>query len=558
MRPDELGKIPMGVEKLFYELQDRIMSDVVRRIKKTGEITSTADYQLNKYELIGNSTEFIEAEIKRLTGMTDAEMWRVYDAVVDKDYTRNKALYEQVNARFIPPEDNVWLKALGHALVSQTAGELNNIPRSMGFSLDYGNGKKVFTPLAEYYQKYIDNACIDIASGAFDYNSVLKRVVKQMTSSGLQYVDYASGYRCRAPVAARRAVLSGVHQLSNKVNEKLANDLGTDDYEVTAHYGARVEHSYWQGGIYSHKELQSVCGLGSAAGLCGANCRHSYLPFVKGISTPSYTSEELEEMRRKDAEIHTFKGKGYNGYEASQKQRSYETTMRAQRARVKLLKDGKADPEEILVAQTKYTQSLREYQQFSKKMGLNTQMERVYIDGLGRIAPGVSSGRMIENKLQKMYNKGNFIENAKAYERDLRGLKNYRKKVPSADLYHYRLNKVLHNNKLIMPKAYVVPAEKRNTYILEDLAYKKDPAHIMKRMLERNITDDQVKEYVDKALFALSHYNDTRLAYYSAEGVTVLTKTKDYETIDWIVKTTWSKHDFDEITNRIIEEAKKV
>lgn len=388
MRPEELSNIPLEVEKLFYELQDRIMSDVVRRMQKTGGITSTADYQLNRYEVIGNSTEFIEAEIKRLTGMTDAQLWKVYDEVVEKDYTRNKKLYEQLNAQFIPPEENIWLKSLGNAVVVQTAGEITNITGSLGFSLDYGKGKKVFTPLSEYYQKYLDNACMDIASGAFDYNSVLRRVVKQMTSSGLQYVDYASGYRSKAPVAARRAVMTGVHQLSNQINEHVAKELDTDDYEVTAHYGARTEHSYWQGGIYSHKELQTVCGLGSVTGLCGANCRHSYYPFVKGISTPSYTQEELEAMRQKDEEVHTFKGKGYNAYEASQKQRHYETTMRAQRARVKHLKNGKAEQDDILAAQTRYLQTLHEYQQFSKAMKVPTQMERVYMDGLGRIAPG--------------------------------------------------------------------------------------------------------------------------------------------------------------------------
>ena len=48
MSPEQKGSLPLRVEKLFYELQDRIFSDIVRRIKKTGEITSTADYQINK------------------------------------------------------------------------------------------------------------------------------------------------------------------------------------------------------------------------------------------------------------------------------------------------------------------------------------------------------------------------------------------------------------------------------------------------------------------------------------------------------------------------------
>ena len=63
MQPKEMEHLPLQLEKMFLELQNRIMRDVVRRIKKTGGITSTADYQLNRIQIIGNSTEFIESEI---------------------------------------------------------------------------------------------------------------------------------------------------------------------------------------------------------------------------------------------------------------------------------------------------------------------------------------------------------------------------------------------------------------------------------------------------------------------------------------------------------------
>ena len=74
MQPKEMEHLPLQLEKMFLELQNRIMRDVVRRIKKTGGITSTADYQLNRIQIIGNSTEFIESEIKRLSGLTDPEL----------------------------------------------------------------------------------------------------------------------------------------------------------------------------------------------------------------------------------------------------------------------------------------------------------------------------------------------------------------------------------------------------------------------------------------------------------------------------------------------------
>lgn len=79
MQPKEMEHLPLQLEKMFLELQNRIMRDVVRRIKKTGGITSTEDYQLNRIQIIGNSTEFIESEIKRLSGLTDPELWEIYD-----------------------------------------------------------------------------------------------------------------------------------------------------------------------------------------------------------------------------------------------------------------------------------------------------------------------------------------------------------------------------------------------------------------------------------------------------------------------------------------------
>lgn len=388
MLPDDLARLPLELEKLFYELQDRIMADVVRRIRKTGEITSTADYQLVKMQMLGESTEYIESEIKRITGISDAEVWELYDQVVEKDYTRKKELYEQINSNFVPYEENDTLQQWTNAVVQQTQGDIKNITRSLGFSVDMGGGKVVFTPLSEYYQKYLDRASLDVITGSFDYNTVLRRVVKEMTASGLQTVDYASGYHSRAPVAARRALLTGVQQLSAKMNEKIAKDLNTEYYEVTAHAGARPTHAVWQGRVYHYRDLGIVCGLGDVTGLCGANCRHSYYAFIPGVSVRTYTDEYLEDLQRKDAEIRTYHGRQYNGYTATQRQRQLETTMRAQRANIKQLKEGRADADTIRAAQSRYLNTLHEYQGFSKAMGLNEQMERVYMDGLGRMAGG--------------------------------------------------------------------------------------------------------------------------------------------------------------------------
>lgn len=385
MTPEQKGSLPLRVEKLFYELQDRIFTDIIRRIQKTGEITSTADYQINKLLVLGNSTEFIEREIKRLTGKTDPEIWELYDKVSNWEYVRYEDAYQQINGTFIPLEENEDVQQWAQAVIAQTNDEIENITRSLGMTVDMGNGKRAFTPLAQYYQKYLDRACLDIVTGSFDYNTVLRRVVKELTASGLKTIDYASGYSCRATVAARRAILTGVSQLSARINEKIAKDLGTDTYEVTWHAGHRPSH-WWGGNVYTKQELQDICHLGDVDGLCGANCRHSYLAFIPGYSVRTYTDDQLRELEAKEQQTKVYNGKEYTPYQASQAQRQMETKMRAQREKIQLLKEGGADPDDVMLAKAKYQGMLDQYAVFSKKMGIPQQRERIYYDLRGRVA----------------------------------------------------------------------------------------------------------------------------------------------------------------------------
>lgn len=426
MTPDELEEIPAAIERLFYDQQARVMEDVVRRIHKTGRITSTADYQIGKMAQQGKSTEWIESEIKRLGNLTDAEVRSLYDKVIQADYVRKRGLYEQVNANYTPYEDNKVMQKWVHALIDQTQGELKNISRSMGFSVPTGNGKTAFTPLADYYQRYIDRACMDIMTGAFDYNTVLRRVAKEMADSGLEYVSYASGHVDRATVAARRAVMTGVNQLSGQINMRLADELRTNYFEVSWHSGARPEH-WWGGQVFSKEDLVDVCGYGEVTGLLGANCRHSFMPFVPGVSTRTYTDEQLAEMNAKERETKTYNGKEYNAYSATQRQRELERRMQKQRANIVNLKKGEGSKEDIAAAQAKYLKTLYQYRDFSKQMGLSPQMERVYVDRLGRVV----NGRREKDKSmteEKYSFSSNFVN-----KRDR--LHRYAKKVPPLSEY---------------------------------------------------------------------------------------------------------------------------
>lgn len=265
---------------------------------------------------------------------------------------------------------------------------MRNLSGSLGFAVRNADGTVHFTEIGKFYQDTVDNAINGIANGVFDYNTAIKKAVSALTNSGLRTVDYASGWSNRVDVAARRSVMTGIAQLTGKINEQNAEELGTDTFEVTWHGGARPSHQVWQGRWYTKKQLVSVCGLGSVTGLCGANCYHDYYPVIPGISEPTYTEEQLREMNRKENIPVEYGGKQYTKYEALQRQRRLETKMRAQRQEIHLLEVGGASEDDVIAARCRYRVTSGEYTRFSKAVELPQQRERVTVDGLGNVGVG--------------------------------------------------------------------------------------------------------------------------------------------------------------------------
>lgn len=386
MNEDYKRDLTNTIQANFLNLEQQISSDIVRRIVKMGEITSTADLQINRLMILGNSTEDVQKMIQSTLNLSNSEMTELYDQVIDWEYVRNASIYEQVNADFIPYSENTQLQQLTNAYMSQSYDELGNITKSLGFYVKNSNGVLECMDLASTYTQILDSALIQISAGGFDYNSVLKKTVKELTNSGLRTIDYASGKATRVEVAARRAVMTGVSNLTADISNYNAEKLGTDSFEVAWHANARPTHQEWQGKVYTKEQLTTICGLGTVTGLLGANCYHEYYPFIVGISERSMTDEEIAEANAKENTPDTYKGKEYTSYQATQKQRSMEVAMRAQRETITLLKEGEANSDDITLSRAKYMAQLDEYKSFSATMGLTADTSRIYIDGLGRVA----------------------------------------------------------------------------------------------------------------------------------------------------------------------------
>ena len=301
MTQGEIEALSREIERNARNLEIDIMLDIVRRIKSNLDIeqsmTSSADYQIQLLRKMGYSDEFLKNEIKSYLKFSDEEIDRIYNQTSENLYKEYEDAFDAIGKKQTPFGKHPEIQPVVKAAIEQSKNTFQNITGSIGFTKNV-NGKRQFMDTAKFYQRSLDEAVLGVATGAFSYDTVLKRIIKDMTRSGLRTVEYASGRTYRVDSACRTALMTGFRQIVGRMNEQVAAELDTDTYEVTYHIGARPEHQAWQGKVYSYKDLESVCGLGTVTGLCGANCYHWYDVFIPGVSVRNYTDEELQETRK--------------------------------------------------------------------------------------------------------------------------------------------------------------------------------------------------------------------------------------------------------------------
>lgn len=382
--PQWLDALPQELSDLYRGLEDRLLDYICKCLKATDDLNESALQRIRALRSHRIDLYEIEKIIKKTTGISDKKIQEIFTDVV----AHNQKYYRQVidMAKLTQPEVLVSASDIA-AIQAQTAGAFANITASMGFLVNAG---RVFLPPAKAYQWALDSAEMKVQSGTISYNEAIKSAVKELATSGIKVVDYESGHKDQIDVAARRAIMTGVNQLNAKYTEQSAEYLQTPYFEVSAHAGARdkpgkspwASHKDWQGRVYStrsgdiYPSIYAVCGLGYVDGLEGANCRHRRFPWVEGVSERTYTNAQLAHID--DGLGCTFEGKKYTAYEATQKQREIERTIRKQkRLRNAFKANGQAT--EAQAANAILRRLNKKYRQFSAAAGLPEQNERTKV-----------------------------------------------------------------------------------------------------------------------------------------------------------------------------------
>lgn len=388
--PALLDALPEELAELFRSLEDTLLDEICSRLKLADQLNEVTVQNIRALRSHGIDLKDIEKAIRKTSGISEKKLQELLDDVVERNqkyYTDLIDLTHITQPETLVSIEDTW------AIYEQTKQTMRNLTRSMGFLVDAG---RTILPPAKAYQWALDNATMQIQSGAINYNQAIKSAVKQLADSGLKVVDYESGHRDQIDVAVRRAVMTAVNQLNRKYSEQSMDFLQTDLVQVEAHAGARdidgpkgwENHKKWQGKLYrwaeftkkypdaskgEYPDFESTCGIGDVTGILGANCRHSWSAFVEGVMERTYTDEQLE--RIDDGLGCTFEGKTYTAYEATQMQRRVERTIRKLK-REKAAYRAAGLTGDAMALNTRLRRLDTKYKAFSEAAGLPEQWER--------------------------------------------------------------------------------------------------------------------------------------------------------------------------------------
>lgn len=369
--------------ELYSKLDEAITRDIVRRLVKTGGVSATADWQIQRLQESGLLLDDIIHRVAQLTDASDQQVKALFEDAGIQAVKIDAEIYRAAGLSPPPLRQSLAAMQVLQAGMEKTAGHLRNLSMTTAIATQ------------QSYINAVTLAEMQVESGAFDYVTAIRNAVRTAAESGAE-VLYPTGHRDKLDVAIRRATLTGASQTTGKIAEHYADEMDCDIMELSAHAGARPDHAKWQGKLVSRSgrpgylSLDDI-GYGTGPGFKGWGCRHDWFPFFLGISESAYPRAKLEEYNTMTVQ---YNGETIKYYDATQMQRAAERQIRATKrelagydAGIKATDSGELRNtlnEQFQAASVKLQRQKLHLDDFLDQTGLLRQGEREQVLGFGR------------------------------------------------------------------------------------------------------------------------------------------------------------------------------
>lgn len=381
---EALERLAERLVQRTQELNTYMLKKLAHQIKTIGSLTPSQAQEVLQSLKYGADLDEIINELARITELNVNDIYDIFEEVAKESQYYAKQFYEYRKIKFIPYEENEELQRQVRAMAKVTAENYINLARTSAYKIIDANGIEKYTNLSETYQEITDKAILNIVQGRESYEEVMRKTMRELSSSGLQMVDYSSGYHKRMDSAVRMNIMDGVRTLNQTLLNQFGEEFGADGVEVSHHKNSAPDHiDSVDGKQFTNEEYKSINEkLTRPVGTL--NCYHFSFPIILGISKPLVNKSTLESDKKANIEGFEFEDTKYTNYDGTQQQRRIETQIRKYKDR-QIASNALGDEEDVYYCQEKITQLSSKYNQLCKISGLPKKVDRLRVEGYKKV-----------------------------------------------------------------------------------------------------------------------------------------------------------------------------
>lgn len=385
-----IGTIANKAGNTVADLQDEIIARIIARFTerfiRNGKITFTQSdrWDIQSLEQSGLLFTDVKKIIAKYTGRTLREINDALKHAGIKSAQYDAKIYADAGIAYNPMSPEVTRIIARN--YEKTAGLWRNFTATTAAQSE------------TLFKQICDDAYMSVVLGNKSSQQAIIEGINVLANSKIGTVQYPTGHTDTIETAVTRAVRTACVQTASQITAQRANDFGIECFVVSSHMGARPEHAKWQGKVYwidwerlkgiipfstfvpveaseevkaKYSEFVESTGIGTVTGLSGVNCRHSFMPWIEGVSHNPF--EQIDEKENEKA------------YQLSQRQRSLERGIRKSKLEMNGLEQAAGTTNDPQVraaydaALNKVRSQVERYYSFCEENGLKPNQMRLEV-----------------------------------------------------------------------------------------------------------------------------------------------------------------------------------
>lgn len=196
---------------MYGELNQNLTKTIIRQLRKDGDISSFTRSQIRVLKKTGGEKVFKEAlrKTNKLTPKRKKEIQSLFDDIAETEMKGYEPAYKR--------------KGIDYELSDEMVNILDYAVRTGNKDLKNLTGSIAYKTKRTYI-KAVDRVYKEVATGAYDYNTSIKRAVRDLAQQGIT-LENSIGHQEQLDVAVKRALYTGIQRTAKDLAKQVGYDI---------------------------------------------------------------------------------------------------------------------------------------------------------------------------------------------------------------------------------------------------------------------------------------------------------------------------------------------